>query len=116
MSSVLPRPVTFSTRGGLGFTMPPKPPSKKKTYGSYCFRATCLLHDEALGCPVGKVKGYDKSPQIGSDTESVCKHYVRTMGDHYICGDAEVVMLPSSDLSCLGEMFIVMDGTVKRLV
>lgn len=116
MASVLPRPVTFASRGGLGFTAPPKPPSKKKTYGSFCFRATCMITDETLGCPVAKVKGYDKSPQIGPDTEGVCKSHARGMGRQYACGEAEVVMLPTSDLTCLGEVFLVMDGTVRRLV
>lgn len=113
-----PRPlVTFSTRGGLGFTTPPSKPPDRRKHGSYCFRATCQLTDAALGCPVGKVKGYDRSPEIGRDTEEVCRVHARTMpAGTFACGEAEVVLLPATDLECTGEVFLVLDGTVKRLV
>lgn len=96
--------------------MPPKSPARNKTYGNYCFRATCAVTDTTMGCPVAKVKGYDRTPEIGKDTEHMCRVHARTMGPHYVCGDAEVVMLSGSDVSCMGEFFVVMDGTVKRLV
>ena len=117
MASVLPKPpVSFSTRGGLGFTMPPKPPARKKRFGGYCFRATCVVTDTVLGCPVGKAKGYDKNPSIAKDTEEVCKHHARMLGNKYTCGEAEIVMLPNLDMECSGQVFFVMDGNVKRLV
>lgn len=114
-----PTVVTFATRGGLGFTMPPtKPPSQKK-YGGYCFRATCHISDSTLGCPVAKIKGYDRTPTVGRDTESVCRVHAKRMSGQapgtYTCGEAEVVMLPATDLECTGQMYFVMDGEVKKL-
>lgn len=117
MASLLPKPVvTFASRGGLGFTTPPKSPARPKAFGNYCFRATCVVTDTALGCPVAKVKGYDKSPEIGKDTEEMCRIHARRMGGQFECGVAEIVMLPGSSMSCMGEFFLVMDGTVQRLV
>ena len=108
--------VTFSTRGGLGFTTPPSKPPPRKKYGGYCFRATCKVTD-AKGCPVGKVKGYDRSPEVGRDTEDVCGAHARSMpGGTFACGAAEVVLLPTTDLECTGEVFYVSEGAVKRLV
>jgi hypothetical protein len=122
MASVLPRRggsqiVMFSTRGGLGVNMPPSPPGAPLRYGSYCFRATCLVEDDAHpGCPVAKVKGYDRTPEIGKDTEEVCRAHARTMGGQFRCGEAEVVLLPHSSVECSGQVVFVMDGSVRRLV
>lgn len=118
MASLLPRPPpTFSTFAGLGFTTPPAPPPSKKSFGSYCFRATCRVED-AQGCPVAKVKGYGKSPEVSTQTEQACRRYVDKtgLGDRWVCGDAEVVLLPSLNMECEGEIFFVMDGSVKKLV
>lgn len=114
--------VTFASRSGLGISMPPRKPGVAKKYGDYCFRATCIIHDdssEPLGCPIAKIKGYDKSPQVGKDTEEVCRMHLRTMdgGSALRCGEAEVVMLPHVDnMECSGQMVFVMDGDVKRLL
>lgn len=97
--------------------MPPTRPKSKKKFGGYCFRATCVVTDSELGCPIAKVKGYDKAPTIGKDTEFACKQHLRTAnGEHRVCGDAEVVMLPSFDMECSGEVFWVEQGSVRRLV
>ena len=110
--------VTFATPSGLGITAPPPKPAAPKKFGSYCFRATCGIHDDSLhGCPVvAKLKGYDRSPEIGRDTEEVCRVHARTMGGRMRCGDAEVVLLPGTDMECSGQMMFVMDGVVRRLV
>lgn len=124
MTSVLPplprgpwnNVVTFATKGGLGITMPPNTPPTKKKFGNYCFRATCYIENE-LGCPVAKLKGYDTSPEIGKDTEDVCRMHVRTMsGGTFRCGEAQVVMLPHAHMECSGQMVFVMDGEVRRLL
>lgn len=116
MASVLPRPArpTFATFSGLGFTMPPSAPPGKKTFGDYCFRATCRVED-AQGCPVAKVKGYGKSPAVAGDTEAACRRHAASTGK-WTCSDAEVVMLPSLDMECSGEIFFTMGGSVKKLV
>lgn len=122
MTFALPRPpvpAVFATRGGLGFTMPPSSPPLKKVFGDYCFRATCQIIDDVRGCPVGKVKGYDRTPEVGRDTEYVCGLHLRGMPPGaFSCGEAEVVMLPATptDMECSGQMFFVMDGEVKKLV
>lgn len=119
MASVLPRPTrsapTFSSFSGLGFATPPSLPPGKKKFGEYCFRATCRVED-VQGCPVAKVKGYGKSPAVAKDTEQACRRHVSTSGGRWTCADAEVVMLPSLDMECAGEIFFVMQGTVKKLV
>lgn len=112
--------VTFATRGGLGINMPPAPPASSKKFGGYCFRATCeVFHESSQGCPVAKIKGYDRSPEIGKDTEEVCRIHARTMDGGrggYTCGDASVTLLPHGNMECSGQMVLVMDGSVKRLV
>lgn len=113
--------VAFASHPSLGITAPPRKPGQLKKHGSYCFRATCTIHDDAgapRGCPVAKIKGYDKSPQIGKDTEEVCRVHVRTMdgASTLRCGEAEVVMLPHSDMECSGQMVFVQGGNVKRLL
>jgi hypothetical protein len=130
MASVLPRPrglrvaTFFAAKGGfgLGMAMPPAAPPAQKQFGGYCFRATCHIEDDndVKGCPIAKIKGYDRSPQIGKDTEDVCRAHARTMarehGRTYRCNSAEVVMLHHSDMDCSGQFVLVMDGTVRRLV
>lgn len=110
----------FSTRDGLGIASPPYKPPTPLRFGSYCFRATCQIFDESQrGCPVAKVKGYDRSPQIAADTEEVCRAHVRMTGDGGIplrCSDAEVVLLPATDMECSGQIMLVKDGSVRRLV
>lgn len=111
--------VTFATRGGMGLgaAAPPRKPPEPKRYGSYCFRATCMIEDPAQpGCPIAKIKGYDRSPQIAKDTEEVCRMHVRTMDGALVCAEAEVVLLPGTDMECSGQMMFVMDGNVRRLV
>jgi hypothetical protein len=112
--------VTFATRGGLGFTTPPAPPPASKKFGGYCFRATCeIFHESSQGCPVAKLKGYDTSPQIGKDTEEVCRIHAQRMDEGrggYRCGEASVALLPNANMECSGQMMLVMDGSVKRLV
>lgn len=118
MASVLPRaPPTFAAFAGLGFTTPPAPPPAKKYFGDYCFRATCRVSD-AEGCPVAKVKAYGKSPEIAAQAERACRRHIGDagLGARWTCADAEVVMLPSLDMECAGEIFFVMDGSTKKLV
>lgn len=109
--------LSFTTRPGLGTTLPPSKPTPPKGFGSYCFRATCEVYDdEQLGCPVAKVKGYDTSPAIAKDTETMCRTHAATMGRRYRCGEAQVVLLPHAHMECSGQMVFVMGGAVKRLV
>lgn len=125
MTSTLPRPafVSFSSRSGLGISMPPGLPPTKPTFGGYCMRATCgiLPADAPEGaCPIARVSGYDKHPGVAKDTEFVCRAHTRTMGGtmggQYRCTPAEVVLLPNSDMECSGQMWFTMDGQTKRLV
>lgn len=123
MASTLPKPpappagATFSSRGGLGIAMPPAPPPSQKKYGAYCFKATCdVVDDDAPGCPVGRVVGYDKHPGVGEDTEYVCRMHVRGLAAEYRCLPAQVVMLSGSDLECSGQVFFATDSETRRLV
>ena len=109
--------VAFASRKRLGVTAPPNKPVPPKQIGSYCFRATCLVHDDGVaGCPIAKVKGYDTSPAVGKDTEMACRAHLRSMPGSLRCGEAEVVMLSATDMECSGQMMFVMDGTVRRLL
>ncbi len=113
----------FVTRAGLGMSAPPAKPPAPAKFGSYCFRATCEVVDEGLGCPVAKVKGYDTSPTIGEDTEYACSMHARELrrdradgGPGIACTPAEVVLLPKApNMECSGQVFVVMEGEVKRL-
>jgi len=121
MASTLPRApvVSFSSRSGLGISMPPGLPPTKAKYGGYCLRATCGVvreGDPPDACPIARVSGYDKHPQVARDTEYVCAHHVKTLGGGYRCLPAEVVLLPNSDKECSGQMFFTMGAETKRLV
>lgn len=105
--------IVFATRPGLGMASPPKKPDARKRFGDYCFRATCQVND-ATGCPVGKMTGYDASPDIGARTEQFCGAHVRDMD--LVCTAAEVVMLRAGDLQCSGQIVFVTGQHVKRLV
>lgn len=112
---------TFSSRSGLGVTMPPSPPGGKLRYGAYCFKATCQVYrdDEPEGCPIARVVGYDKSATVGKDTEYVCSAHVRTAmpGERVRCSKAEVVLLAGNPkLECSGQVFFEMDGATKKIV
>lgn len=96
--------------------MPPSKPRKPKRFGDYCFRATCPITDTIKGCPIAKVKGYDKTPKITADTEAACKKQAAKMGGTYACGATELVMLPALDMECSGQIMFVFEGSVKRLV
>lgn len=106
-------PPVFCFRSGLGVTTPPTKPPGLPKLGSYCLKATCVVED-AQGCPVGKVTGYDKSPEIGRDTERACRAHV---GGAYVCGEASVVLLPNLEgMECSGQMFFTFDGHTKKIV
>lgn len=121
-SSTVPRTTvpTFTFRSGLGINHPPVPPVRKKQFGDYCFRATCQVVSDGApenACPIARVTGYDKNPDVAKDTEFVCATHVRAyMGYGYRCMPAEVVMMPGSNLECSGEMFFIMDGKTNKLV
>lgn len=125
MTSTMPRPsiVTFSSRSGLGITMPPSKPPVLPRFGSYCFKATVDVMDDTPGCPVhraGRMTGYDTDLLVGNAVETACRAHVKTLGGkkRYSCGDARVVMLSNhANMQCNGEMFFELTGgAVKRLV
>jgi hypothetical protein len=110
------------SKGGLvlAMTAPPrKPPiGRDKTYGEYCFRATCDVFDAETDAEAGRIVGYAKRVSIAEDVEAVCKLVVAKDGtaSKKRCGEATMTMLPSSPRTCEGEIFFVVDGVSKKLV
>lgn len=98
---------------GPSVNSPRKPPGNtwEKTFGNYCFRATCHI----TGGEGGKVTGYDKTMKVGDDVENACRLVVGKDASR-VCSEASIVMLPSSPRTCGGEIFLIADGEAKRLV
>jgi hypothetical protein len=117
---------TFVTKAGmgLGMTTPPASPPAQRGFGGYCMRATCEVQD-SLGCPVAKVSGYDKHPDVVKATQKACESRARALSGRrgpglnsrqYRCMAAELVLLPYSSMECSGQVFWTMDGETKQLV
>jgi hypothetical protein len=92
---------------------PPVPPvvAVRREYGSYCWRATCDVTDDA-GDPVARFIGY--APHIGicAETHDTC---VRVAGKG--CGQPQLVLLTASTKECSGIfMFDYKDQSTKKLV
>jgi hypothetical protein len=91
-----------------------KPP-RKPGYGEYCFKATVTVTKHTL--KVARVTGYDTDPGIAKVTEQVSVAYAHNIDPEYMCSDAALVMLPSSDMECTGQVFWEMlDGGAPVLL
>lgn len=97
-------------------TLPPQPPPIDLFgYSECCFRATCLISSSQKIADQVRVVGYNTTPRIANDTERACK-VVANQNAAWKCSSASLVMLPSSDISCSGQLYFHIGGKTKRII
>lgn len=111
------RCVTFSTMTlPKNMTIPPQPPPIDLLgYSECCFRATCFISSSKKIADQVRVVGYNTTPRIANDTERACK-VVANQNASWTCSAASLVMLPSSNKSCSGQMYFHIGSKTKRIV
>lgn len=103
----------FTTRARLGVADPPTREPPTKVFGEYCWRATCFAYNDD-GMRVAAFMGYDMMTTIGEETRGACRRHAPR---DTLCGDADLVLLPSARKECSGQVFFVLkDGSSKRVV
>ena len=108
MTTLPPPPVSFAARGNSGILIPPKAPPKK-SYGEYCWRASCSV----TGAEPGIYTGYDVNIGVSDTTLNACRVHAPRGSS---CAEPQLVLLPGARKQCTGQIFFMtLDGKSRKI-
>lgn len=83
---------------------------------TFCLKAKSTVRDVA-GTTVGEFIGYDTDYSIVQRTGTACKRHIRVPGNaKRTCSPVELTFVPHNQLQCNGQIFLMWDDQVKRIV